>query len=272
MFPIAHAWLMDRTLPDNMHTLGSPASSDSSWPPLAAYLGCVWPDMLFGSPLTHTQSHRQGERLLDFARTLPAGAERDEFLVFVEGALSHCAEPHGFDWYSDEEYGGEPREARGYAFQRGRTLASDTAVACGLPEDQGWWKAHNIVEMAFERGLYAAEPDCGAKLSRACADEGLTERIAARVAQCFQVSQDGALESIRTFSSYVALQPSSVEALAEVYAKQTRSKHPSAQPNVSALADLISRAETLIAPDRIEYLAFCERMVGAMLRGMFANA
>ncbi|MDE3231142.1 MAG: hypothetical protein KGO05_14785 [Chloroflexota bacterium] len=55
MFPIAHGWLLARLTDD-----GSPTP--------AAFLGCVWPDMLFGSPLTHKQSHTSGEALLDFAR------------------------------------------------------------------------------------------------------------------------------------------------------------------------------------------------------------
>lgn len=43
MFPVAHGWLLARLTGDV--------------PSLAAFLGCVWPDLLFGSPLTHQQSH-----------------------------------------------------------------------------------------------------------------------------------------------------------------------------------------------------------------------
>ena len=48
MFPIAHAWLVERLV---------------AKPQPAHYLGCVWPDMLFESPLTHPQSHRSGMTL-----------------------------------------------------------------------------------------------------------------------------------------------------------------------------------------------------------------
>ena len=163
MFPLAHAWLIHRLVP-------APTS--------AHFLGCVWPDMLFASPLSHTESHRSGARLADAANTLPDGPARDEFRAFVAGALSHGTDPHGFDWYSDEEYGGLPASARGYAFQQAVALAEDAARACDVPEHQGWWKAHNLVEMAFEQSLYLAAPHLGASLAAACADEALCNRVA----------------------------------------------------------------------------------------------
>ena len=52
MFPIAHAWMIEQCAPA---------------PTLAHYLGCVWPDMLYGSPLTHQQTHREGAALVVYA-------------------------------------------------------------------------------------------------------------------------------------------------------------------------------------------------------------
>ena len=45
-----------------------------------------------------------------------------------------------------------------YAFQRGAPLAAATAAACHLAPQYGHWKAHNIVEMACELPLHAADP------------------------------------------------------------------------------------------------------------------
>src|SRR5262245_57730553 len=153
MFPIAHAWMIEQCVP----TLTQ-----------ASYLGCVWPDMLYGSPLTHQQTHREGAALVAYAASLSPGSEADEFRQFVQGALSHGVEPHGFDWHSDEEYGGRPASERGYAFQRGRQLAERAAAACGVAPDQGWWKAHNLIEMAFERRLYTERPQRGERIATAC--------------------------------------------------------------------------------------------------------
>ncbi len=250
MFPIAHAWLIQQLVP---------------MPTPAHYLGCVWPDMLFGSPLSHTESHRSGIRLVEAVTSLPAGPARDEFRAFVAGALSHGAEPHGFDWYSDEEYGGRPREERGYAFQHARPFASEAARACGLPEEQGWWKAHNLVEMAFEPSLYAAQPYLGDRLAAACADEGLHTRIAAHLANHYQVSADALAVPMRRFAEVVELRPATVEQLARIYALQVSLKHDGAVADVAALAELIARAQSEIAADRDAYLATCVTQVGAML-------
>jgi hypothetical protein len=115
MYPIAHARLIQRLIPD-----ARPAH----------FLGCVWPDMLYDSPLTHPQSHRSGRLLAVRARSIADAGTAEVARAFVAGALSHGTEPRGFDWYSDEEYGGQPAAARGFAFQHGLALADETAAAC----------------------------------------------------------------------------------------------------------------------------------------------
>ncbi len=249
MYPIAHAWLLERVV---------------AKPTPAHYLGCVWPDMLFGSPLDHTQSHKQGDRLVAHARVLPPGAEADEFRAFVRGALSHGSAPHGFDWYCDEQWGDRPPEERGYAFQHAHPLADDAARACGLPLDQGWWKAHNLVEMAFETPLYRANPHLGERLAAACADHALAERMAAQLAPCFDVEAAPLAEAMLRFPSVVTLRPFDTATLARVYALQVRLKHQT-EADVPALTALIERAGELIAGDGQQYLATCVDRVGAML-------
>lgn len=250
MFPVAHGWLLAQVADE---------------PSPAAFLGCVWPDMLFGSPLAHPQSHRSGAGLLAFARSLPAGAERDEFTAFVRGVISHGSEPRGFDWYSDDGYGEVAPEVKGYAFQRGRPLATRTAAACGVAEGQGLWKAHNIVEMAFERPLLQADGRAAASLAAACADADLMARIAEPLARYFGLASAGLAESMRRFAEMVELTPTTLDALAQAYVGQTRYRHPGAQPDASALADLIGEAEELIAADRDEYLTTCRAGVRATL-------
>jgi len=250
MFPIAHAWLIQRLV---------------LAPIPAHYLGCVWPDMLFESPLSHTESHRSGARLVEAVNTLPVGPARDEFRAFVMGALSHGAEPHGFDWYSDEEYGGRPASERGYAFQQAVPLAEDAARACGVAPAQGWWKAHNLVEMAFEQPLYLASPGLGASLAGACADGALCARIAGMLAGIFGQSADALAGAMQRFPSVVTFAPATPRPQAETYAHQTRLKHAGSNPDVAALESLIVRAQGIIAPTRDEYLATCAQAVGRML-------
>lgn len=253
MFPIAHLWLLEQVVPQ---------------PAQAHYLGCVWPDMLFGSPLTHQDSHQRGTELLTFARARAAAdaPNASELLAFVAGALSHGSAPHGFDWYSDERYGGEPESAKGYAFQRARPLAEATAAACRLPAEMGWWKAHNLVEMACELPLFAAEPHLADQFITACDDAGLVERVTRALAEFYGQPADALAASVRTFCD-VWVPPTSGETLARVYARQLQLKHGVDDPDESALGALIARASTLIAPDRGTYLTYCAQQV----RHLFAD-
>ena len=75
MFPLAHAWMIEQCVPD---------------PTLAHYLGSVWPDMLYGNPLTHQQTHRGGAALVAYAAALPPGDAAGEFRQFVLGADDHA--------------------------------------------------------------------------------------------------------------------------------------------------------------------------------------
>jgi hypothetical protein len=255
MFPIAHAWMIEQC---------------TSSPKPAHYLGCVWPDMLYGSPLTHRQTHREGAALAAYAQSLAPSEEADEFRRFAQGALSHGVEPHGFDWYSDEVYGGRPASERGYAFQRGRPLAQRAAAACGVAPDQGWWKAHNLIEMAFERRLYAERPERGERITAACADTALIDRISARLVEYFGQPAEALAEPIQRFPQIVELRPTSVASLARAYATQTRLRHPGAPPDEAAIGDLIAEAEAIVAPNAGEFLRVSSTQVRAMLDSAFS--
>ncbi|HZC05767.1 MAG TPA: hypothetical protein VE338_09010 [Ktedonobacterales bacterium] len=242
MFPVAHGWLLAQLTEE---------------PTPAGYLGCVWPDMLFGSPLTHPQSHKSGAELLAFARALPANAEREAFIAFTRGVITHGSEPRGFDWFSDEGYGDAGAHAKGYAFQRAAPLAARAAVVCGVPEEMGLWKAHNLIEMAFERALYAANIPAAQSLAAACANLELMARMSELLARYFAHEPAALAESMRRYAEMVALAPTSLDALAEAYTHQTRYRHPGAEPDASAIAALIGEAETIIAADRDAYLSVC---------------
>lgn len=254
MFPIAHLWLLERVV---------------NSPTPAHYLGCVWPDMLFGSPLSHADSHQRGAELLAFARerrTRGASGAK-EFEAFIVGALTHGSQPHGFDWYSDEAWGDAPAAAKGYAFQRGLPLAGATAAACGLPPEYGAWKAHNIVEMAFEVPLYRDDPILGERFIAASGDGALVERIAAALGAFYSKPVAHVVTPITTFARYWR-PPASIDALAQLYALQTRAKHQVGNPDAAAIASLIEHAGELVASDRAAYLDTCVNGVRAVLRDL----
>lgn len=257
MFPIAHVWLLEQVVPN---------------PTPAHYLGCVWPDMLFGSPLSHVDSHQRGAELLAFARAWrqQGGAGADDLLAFMVGALTHGSQPHGFDWYSDEAWGEQPpaaKAAKGFAFQRGLPLAGATAAACQLPPSYGPWKAHNIVEMAFEVPLHTAHPHLGERFVAANNDHALIERVTTPLGAFFGQPPADLAAAITTFARYWIF-PAAIPTLAHIYALQLRGKHQVSAPDEAAIAGLIERAAELIAPERDAYLAACVAGVAAMLDEM----
>lgn len=250
MFPMAHVWLLERVV---------------ARPRPAHYLGCVWPDMLFGSPLSHHESHARGLELLAFARGRLANDApgADDFLAFVTGAITHGSDPHGFDWYSDEQWGDDPAR-RGYAFQHGAALADATAAACDVPPRLGAWKAHNIVEMSFEMPLYAADPTLGDRFAAASDDAALRAQVAEALAVFYQRPAPALAEAMCAFAQWWA-RPTSATAMAGVYARQVRVKHDAQAPDEAAIAGLIERAGQLVAADRDDYLATCVTRVGDLL-------
>ena len=201
--------------------------------------------------------------------SLPPGDEADEFRQFVQGALSHGVEPHGFDWYSDEEYGGLSSSERGYAFQHGRQLAERAAAACGVAPDQGWWKAHNLIEMAFERRLYAERPKRGERIATACADTALVERISVHLAERFGQSTDAPGGDDAALPSNRRIVPNDTR-VARAHIRRADAPAPSRRAaRWAALAHLIAEAETIVAPDADEFLRSCTTQVGAMLDSAF---
>src|SRR5690348_18455704 len=104
MYPIAHAWLIQRLIPE---------------PTPAHFLGCVWPDMLYDSPLTHPQSHRSGRLLVERARGIADAETAAVVRAFVAGAASPGSRPAGVGGFRGEGDGGAPGHAPRLALRLG---------------------------------------------------------------------------------------------------------------------------------------------------------
>jgi hypothetical protein len=243
MFAIAHAYLLECLV---------------ARPTAGEYLGCVWPDMLFTGPLTHHQTHREGMALLAFIQR-----DAPDLLPFARAALSHGAEPHGFDWYSDDAY--DPGTERGYAFERARPLVADVVAATHIDPALGWWKAHNFVEMSFEMALGRQFPHLGRAVASACADADLVTHITIPLARHFGVAADALAWNIVHFPETVAMETPTALDLADAYSRQLELKHGVTDADIPAMAAIIDHAWDLIAPDRDLFLATAIREVGTML-------
>ncbi|MGH2505273.1 MAG: hypothetical protein ACRDID_22405 [Ktedonobacterales bacterium] len=63
----------------------------------------------------------------------------------------------------------------------------------------------------------------------------------------------------------MTLAPTTLDALGEAYARQTRYRHAGAQPDAHTIAALIGEAATLVAAERDDYLTSCLSGVRATL-------
>lgn len=117
-------------------------------------LGAMFPD--FGSALGAGRNlcHEMGIDMFHYAQ------EHDKsHLDFALGVLTHGTALPGIDWYADEEYHGV---RPGFCFQLGEMIADDVAEACNLPPNMAVWKAHNVIEMAFDVITERKNPHIGA--------------------------------------------------------------------------------------------------------------
>jgi hypothetical protein len=243
MFPIAHAYLMERLFPHPTPDL---------------YLGCVWPDMLFNGPLTHHQTHREGISLLKFARH-----DVPDIIPFIRAALTHMADPHGFDWFSDEAY--DAGAERGYAFERARPFVDEVIAATHVAPELGLWKAHNFVEMSFEVALGDRYPHLGLEVASACHDVDLVRQVTEPLAFHFKQDAKALASNIMKFPSTVALdRPTSID-LATTYALQLAFKHGVTDADIPAMASIIDRVWDSIASDREVFLEHCVHEVAKAL-------
>jgi hypothetical protein len=244
MFPIAHAYLLERLFNDC-----SPIH----------YLGCVWPDMLFTGPLKHAQTHKQGWELLKWTRQ-----ESREMIPFIKAAISHGTEPHGFDWYSDESY--DPGAERGYAFERARSFIDRVIAATHIDPTQGWWKAHNFVEMSFEIDLGQKYPHLGPSITAACNDTALVNEVSKQLSHFFQVPVIDLTRNIREFPTTIAIDKPNSTDLAIKYAYQLQLKHGIENADISAMATIIDDIWEAIKGDREKFLKDVVSQVGNMLQ------
>ena len=105
-------------------------------------LGALFPDFSAFLHIGRNVCHEMGLDMYRFA------AENDpDHIDFTLGALTHGTALPGIDYYADEEYRGQ---RPGFCFRQGELIAEELRIACNLPSNMAVWKAHNIIELAFD--------------------------------------------------------------------------------------------------------------------------
>lgn len=223
MFPQTHVYFAGRVL-GNIND--------------AIVLGSIFPDMVIGAGVPRDVSHNSGRELLAFLRD--NGKLRD----FARGNITHGVNPDGLDYYGDEK---NPPFERGYCFEKGRRFIQTTVEACNIPEEMGWWKAHNIVEMGIEMHISQRAP-YGEILRGAFANEDLIEDICHQSGAFFGRDPLPFAGRIASFPDYIDLARATPESLALKYEFQMYLRHR-IRINTPRVARLIDEAARWVDSD-----------------------
>ena len=238
MYPITHAWFARRVW-------GEPTDT--------TILGTMLPDTIIVSGLDWSLTHEPGFKVLAELASL-GPSERD----FAQGWLSHAVDPHGLDYFGDHDY---PGTQRGYCFELALPYAGRAAEICGLPEDLGWWKAHNFVEMGIE--LLAARD--WAEAAEACetalASAGRHDAIVERVSSMLGAHPDSIRRGYEGFACFLQFDDISAHGLARAYERQVRAKHGVGSIDRDGAAALIEECAILARATVEEFTSFAVKSV-----------
>ena len=249
MFPLAHLLFARQVL-------GSLTQEEM--------LGAVAPDVIIATGFSWDVTHRVSPRLYERAVAARDAGHPDGEVVmrFARAALTHGAEPEGLDYYGDIAYGGQER---GFSYLLARPLAERVAVACGVPADLGWWKAHNFVEMAIDLVIDQTYPKLGPSLVQALRPGRRGVSIAMFLDEALQLPAGASSSCFARFPSFLALQRLTPRNLAEAYEVQVRAKHGVAEIDVAAAAEIIAEAVALVRPEMNDFFTTAGEGVGRML-------
>lgn len=211
-------------------------------------LGALWPDLAVGAGGDRDGAHSQGVAFFYWCR-----ANMPEALDAARGMIGHGIDPPCVDYYADEYW---PDHIRGYMFREALPYLDQVAACTGLdgetnipllprggepPRSNVWWKAHNLIEMAYEIITSRHDPQIGTHILEAVAD---TQALSL-FAQAIHGWQGLEIRSITDIFSAVPVSYALVDAEALAQAKvQAASMHhrfSSYDVDIPALAALLER-------------------------------
>ncbi len=226
MYPLAHLYFAEKAL----------AQRD-----LETVLGSIFPDVLFFSGYDWHYSHSLGvrfwESLNGHGRTMG---------LFCRGVISHGIDPRGLDYYSDQQY----RDyEKGYCYEKARPLIKAVLEACDLSPAEGWWKAHNFIEMGAELYLYARRPDLLTRLHQALAATGTIARICKNMEIIFPGRADLLEQGYRLFREFIERGEMDARSLALGYRDQMFLRRQVTAVDLGQFTDIIERSREIVTPD-----------------------
>ncbi len=209
----------------------------------ATTLGSIFPDMVILCGIPWEESHRLGLKLWPHFKDAPFPLSR-----FARGVITHGIEPPGLDYFSDEQY--ETFE-KGYCFEKARPLVDQVIEALSIKPEDGWWKAHNFVEMGIELYIFDRNPELLSQMRQSFKNQSLIELLVAHLSPLL-VSRTKHLEAcFSIFERFVMEEEIDAELLAVRYERQIYHRHNIDSVDTDYCRELIIKGRQIIE-DEIE--------------------
>lgn len=219
-------------------------------------LGAVFPDTVISGYLEHGETHRRSAQLHSFLSRVGL------FQNFAKAAMTHGTTPEGLDYFCDEKYLDLPR---GFAFEQARPIVDKVVKACKLPEEMGWWKAHNFIEMSCELWMYNNRRDCDGYLTKALDNHDLILALSELLSPFFDIPIGKVAMSFPIYGEYVLLDEVTAPKLAEKFQLQTKKKH-GINIDIPAAAAIIEEALVIVDKTLPEFMDYCTTEVKKLFK------
>ncbi len=217
----------------------------------ALLLGSIFPDMVILCGIPWEASHRLGFVLWPhFKEAAPP------LVHFTQGIITHGIEPRGLDYYSDEQYG--PYE-KGYCFEKARPLIEQVVEALGIPPENGWWKAHNFIEMGIELHIYDRFPELPGKLYQAFHQQSLIDSLVLSLSPLLVERSRPLSHCFSVFKQYIEEGEMDATLLALRYERQINHRHNIESIDIAHCRDLIVKGQKLIETELEDFFEDVKR-------------
>lgn len=204
-------------------------------------LGSIFPDITVSAGIDWNRSHTLGMELWRHLRS-----NNKCLLNFSLGVISHGIDPKGLDYYSDEKY----RDfEKGYCFEKARPLVDSVVEACNLSSDDGWWKAHNFIEMGIELFIYEERPELLPLFRRALDNVPLIAVLCKELALVLVKDETALKRSFTSFRNFFDREHLDAQLLAARFQKQIYFRYNIESIDLVKCQSIIHKGKELIASD-----------------------
>ena len=226
MYPLAHLYFAEKALQEfNEETI----------------LGSIFPDIAFFSGFDWHYSHSLGQDLWHDINRSDGG-----MVNFCRGVISHGIVPQGLDYYSDQQY----RDyEKGYCYEKARPLIDGVVEACNISAGDGWWKAHNFIEMGVELYVFEKRPELLRNLQEALSRPTLIGEICSKIAPSIGKERHLLERGYQFFKEFIERGPMDARSLALRYQEHIFQRYSISSVDLIQCEDIIERSKDIIIPD-----------------------